>query len=222
MDGRVIAGRVLTGVTVGIGVALAVSMVPPSGLVAVSVLAVPAAVATATAARVRAAAGTLGIPSFPGAAAVVAAMTLAIIGCTASLGLSGLMAGVAALVGGLLLCRPRGAHGDGEDATSAVTSPPHGDSPVPAHSQQPAHHDPLGRLRDPRDLTDTELCEAWRISYLFVSRVGDPMSVDRIAAQRQRYLDEIQRRDPQGFARWMASGARAASNPAPFLGHHEH
>jgi len=34
---------------------------------------------------------------------------------------------------------------------------------------------------------------------------------------RQRYLDELQRRCPQGVARWLASGARAAGNPMTYL-----
>ncbi|WP_380168898.1 hypothetical protein [Jannaschia sp. R86511] len=173
MDGRVIAGRTLACAAVGLGGAFAVSMVPLSGLVAISVLAVPAAVATSTTARVRAAALTLGIPFFAGTAAGVAVMMLAVIGFTAALGLSGLAVGVAALVGGLLLCRPRGERNADGGATTADASAP-GGNPVPAHSQPPAHHDPLGRLRDPRDLTDTELCEAWRVSYL---RAHPPGSV---------------------------------------------
>ena len=35
--------------------------------------------------------------------------------------------------------------------------------------------------------------------------------------ERQRYLDEIERRNAEGFMSWLASSARVASNPLPYL-----
>jgi hypothetical protein len=67
-------------------------------------------------------------------------------------------------------------------------------------------------------LDDAALCRAWRRSFSMLesARTGQ----DRIAVvvQRQLYLDEMQRRSPSGVAAWLASGARASSNPMPFLG----
>jgi hypothetical protein len=73
----------------------------------------------------------------------------------------------------------------------------------------------------PKDLSmldDAALCLAWRRSFLMLEAA--PNGPDRIAlvVQRQLYLDELQRRCPSGVAAWLASGARASSNPMPFLG----
>jgi hypothetical protein len=38
-----------------------------------------------------------------------------------------------------------------------------------------------------------------------------------IVRRRQETLDELERRDPVGFARWMAGGPAPASNPALFV-----
>jgi hypothetical protein len=35
--------------------------------------------------------------------------------------------------------------------------------------------------------------------------------------ERQRYLDEFERRNSTGLTAWLASGARVASNPLPYL-----
>ena len=39
----------------------------------------------------------------------------------------------------------------------------------------------------------------------------------RRSQERQRYLDELERRNATGFTAWLASGARVASNPLPYL-----
>jgi hypothetical protein len=38
-----------------------------------------------------------------------------------------------------------------------------------------------------------------------------------IVRRRQETLDELERRDPLGFARWMAGGPAPGSNPAQFV-----
>jgi hypothetical protein len=35
--------------------------------------------------------------------------------------------------------------------------------------------------------------------------------------ERQKYLDELERRNAAGLAAWFASGARVASNPLPYF-----
>jgi hypothetical protein len=44
-----------------------------------------------------------------------------------------------------------------------------------------------------------------------------PAARASIVRRRQETLDELERRDPVGFARWIAAGARPGSNPAQFV-----
>jgi len=69
-------------------------------------------------------------------------------------------------------------------------------------------------------LTDKQLCQAWRASFrtlehLFV--ISDTAQQARLITRRQQYLDELEQRNPHGFARWLASGARPAGDPSRFL-----
>ena len=68
-----------------------------------------------------------------------------------------------------------------------------------------------------RDLPTDELCLAWRRSYLQLQRAADERTRQQIIRARQECLDELERRDRPGFARWLASGARAGSDPGRFL-----
>lgn len=90
--------------------------------------------------------------------------------------------------------------------TGAGTGPPH---PHPPPS--PAARDE----RPVRELTDEQLCWAWRSSYAQLHR--DPTATATLSALRATYLEELHRRHPAGFDAWISSGARASSNPAPFL-----
>jgi hypothetical protein len=67
------------------------------------------------------------------------------------------------------------------------------------------------------ELTDEQLCQAWRASYMSLQQ--QPSANHKIAtvAERQKYLDEFERRNPHGFVAWLASGARAPGNPLPYL-----
>ena len=71
-------------------------------------------------------------------------------------------------------------------------------------------------LSEPARLTDEELCRAWSVSYRPL--VDGPSGIRMGAvAVRQRVLDEFERRNSRGLAAWLASGARAAGNPLPYL-----
>jgi hypothetical protein len=69
-------------------------------------------------------------------------------------------------------------------------------------------------------LRTEDLCEAWCASYLVLmdrfSR-GDAKAALATVTERQRYLDELERRNAPGLTAWLASGARVASNPLPYL-----
>jgi hypothetical protein len=66
-------------------------------------------------------------------------------------------------------------------------------------------------------MDDAELCLAWRRSFRMLEAARTQSEHIALVVQRQRYLDEMQRRSPDGVAAWLASGARASSNPMPFL-----
>lgn len=68
-----------------------------------------------------------------------------------------------------------------------------------------------------RSLTDAELSLVWRKSFTAVHQVRHGAELEQVGRERGRYLDEIERRNPMGFGRWMASGARASSDPSRYL-----
>jgi hypothetical protein len=65
--------------------------------------------------------------------------------------------------------------------------------------------------------SEQELCQAWQRTYVQLQRHTDAAWTEHLAQTRCTYLDELQRRDPNGFAAWIASGARAASDPMRYL-----
>jgi hypothetical protein len=69
---------------------------------------------------------------------------------------------------------------------------------------------------DLRALSDADLQAAWRRSFVRIEVTTDPIERSLLAALRCDYLDEFERRDPDGFTRWLDNGARAAGNPARF------
>jgi hypothetical protein len=75
-------------------------------------------------------------------------------------------------------------------------------------------------LAEARGLTLPELCWAWRASFTALDR-ADPRTEYRrwsaLVAVRRCYLDELARRDPAGFARWLYTGARPASDPSRYV-----
>jgi hypothetical protein len=70
---------------------------------------------------------------------------------------------------------------------------------------------------DVRQLTDEQLSERWRASYLGVQQSRPAEQLMASLRERELCLDEIQRRNRMGFDRWLASNPRAASNPLPYL-----
>lgn len=85
---------------------------------------------------------------------------------------------------------------------------------------------PLLPLPDCSQLSDEALCRCWRMSLPALQNgpSTSPSTTDalHLARTREAYLDEIERRDPRGFARWLDSGARAGSDPAKFLTTRDH
>lgn len=90
--------------------------------------------------------------------------------------------------------------------TGPVTTPgPAGavpDLPVPSGSVQ---------------LTTGQLCVAWEMSGALLSRALPGAERDQIVALRRRYLDELERRDPDGFRRWLDAGSAWGDEPGRYL-----
>lgn len=66
------------------------------------------------------------------------------------------------------------------------------------------------------EMTAAELCLAWRRSFTELKRSEHWSATIDV---RRAYLDELERRFPEEFAAWMASGPRAASDPGRFFNH---
>lgn len=75
---------------------------------------------------------------------------------------------------------------------------------------------PIPRGDDLSLLTDDQLCEAWRSSTTGV-RGGSTNRLEGIVEQRQRYLEEFERRNPEGLKVWLASTDTAGCDPAVYL-----
>jgi hypothetical protein len=82
--------------------------------------------------------------------------------------------------------------------------------------QEPVAQQPYS-MPVPEDLSTHELCLAWQRTYLVLLDVAADTPRDNIVALRGRLLDEIERRDPAGFTRWLETGARAGSDPGRYL-----
>jgi hypothetical protein len=88
-------------------------------------------------------------------------------------------------------------------------------APAPAAAEP----HPLPRSQPPpvADMATEDLCVAWRRSYFLLHLAVDERTRRLVVQRRQDFLDEIERRDRRGFARWLDSGAKAGSDPAPYL-----
>lgn len=67
-------------------------------------------------------------------------------------------------------------------------------------------------------LSNAELARQWHASYTALAMARDPRSLELICALRRRQLDEIERRAPGGYHRWIESGSWVRGDSAPFLG----
>ncbi|HWD80167.1 MAG TPA: hypothetical protein VG497_14825 [Kribbella sp.] len=63
-----------------------------------------------------------------------------------------------------------------------------------------------------------ELCREWQDSFEALGHATTPTARLRIVIARERCLDELERRDPEGMHAWLESAASPAGNPRNFLG----
>ena len=90
-------------------------------------------------------------------------------------------------------------------------------APTPTSPAAPNQPAPAPRYTS---LSDAELCWRWRTSFNALQHTTSVSERVRLIGTRSALLDELARRDPEGFGRWISSGARAASDPARFLTPH--
>lgn len=140
-----------------------------------------------------------------------------------------LVAGIAALAGGAVAFLTIGtvvvvvlivwtAHGRRPAASSTsdrMTTPSHPSLALPA---SPQAHGELTRLLPPvAVLTTSELGQEWlRTSEVLAGRL-DAAARASLVTRREETLDELERRDPTGFARWLAAGPTLSSDPAGYV-----
>jgi hypothetical protein len=105
--------------------------------------------------------------------------------------------------------RPRSAASGGRGGSAEVLRLPVG----PAQAAPAGDH----RMRPVTALTTRALGEEWlRTTAALAGRLS-PVARASLVGRREEALDELERRDPDGFARWLAAGPTGQSNPADFV-----
>ena len=68
-----------------------------------------------------------------------------------------------------------------------------------------------------RAMTVPALGREWVRTSAALARTQAPAARQELVLRRQQALDELERRDPDGFARWLAAGATVDSDPAEYV-----
>ncbi|MET7279468.1 hypothetical protein ABZS29_14630 [Kribbella sp. NPDC005582] len=66
-------------------------------------------------------------------------------------------------------------------------------------------------------LSTSDLCREWMATYGELVNAPSSAARLRIVMKRQRCLDELERRDPDGLQAWLASAASAGGDPRRYL-----
>lgn len=75
-----------------------------------------------------------------------------------------------------------------------------------------AHRSPLTSWKT------TEVCREWRATSTTLRGTLSAGELEQVSRLRRCCLDELQRRDPQAFDRWLAD-RQVADDPTPFFRH---
>lgn len=73
------------------------------------------------------------------------------------------------------------------------------------------------RVPATRSVPLAELCRQWQLSCARLQWVRDAAELDLLTALRAAYLDEFERRDPEGFRSWTRHDTAGRSDPAGWL-----
>ena len=234
-------GRLLVRSLFGVGLALAAGVavvgglaLSASGMVALALAGVVAGCLGAGVVRESATPGSRSAVEVAGqAAACTVGALLLLSGAAALAGGAGATTLVAvAAVGGLIRWRarmPRSRAGWGRTARTAgvAGSAPEQPSGAVRHPSHPAgawaaSRDggtaALPRFAPPVGTLGTEaLGLEWLRTTAALTGPLDPAVRQAIVQRRRETLDELERRDPDGFARWLADGPLPASDPARYV-----
>lgn len=92
------------------------------------------------------------------------------------------------------------------------------DPPSPRLGSQPGGvgGEPIAKVALTSVSTE-QLCRAWRYSSATLHRNTTVTERTTAAATRAEYLNELERRDPDGFAAWLATGPRPGGDPARYI-----
>ncbi|WP_147262002.1 hypothetical protein [Blastococcus sp. TF02A-26] len=155
-------------------------------------------------------------------AAATVAVLLVLSGVAAIAGalvttLVGAAAGVAGLAYWMVRTGPAA-----KPSPSVAAAPPARPSPSPAPAARPtvvtgnvaASSSPATPLAG---LRIEALAQEWTSTSAALGLTLDPRSRAAIVRRREAVLDELERRDPAGFARWLAAGPLSATDPARYL-----
>jgi hypothetical protein len=88
--------------------------------------------------------------------------------------------------------------------------------PVGRRSAPVASHGP-GADRPVAVLSTAELGQEWLRTTQVLACPLEPAARQAIVLRRQQSLDELERRDPAGFERWLLTGPAPGSDPAEFV-----
>lgn len=126
-------------------------------------------------------------------------------------GVAAALAGVGLIIGLVLCALVRVTRAGRAGAAAEVVGPP-------ATAAQVVRLDSAVEAVGPvRDLTTRELGREWlRTGRLLASGLR-PADRAAVVRRRQETLDELELRDPAGFARWLAAGVDTPSDPADFV-----
>jgi len=72
-------------------------------------------------------------------------------------------------------------------------------------------------LRPVRELTTEALGDEWLHTTAALAGPLDPAARESLVARRLEALDELERRDPDGFAQWLMTGSTRGGDPADFV-----
>jgi len=223
--------RVLLGV--GVGLASALALIGGVALRASGVVAVLLAGAVAACLAAGVARETTGahLPA-PEAAARAAGWTvgsLFVLSGMAALGggLAAVLAGAGGAIIALAVWLVRSPRPSREMSphtlTAEVTGAPAPAAPMPAapwHAAPAGRFDAAGsaRLSAPvTELPTAALGREWLRTTAALAGRLEPAARESIVRRRQEALDELERRDADGFARWLAAGPAPGSDPADFV-----
>jgi hypothetical protein len=88
---------------------------------------------------------------------------------------------------------------------------------VAAAGPPPAPALPAAALPPAAGMSVEELSREWRRTASALESGADPAGRAQLVRRRGEVLDELERRDPVGFARWLAGGASAGDYPVGHL-----